>query len=188
MGTDRGGRGSAGAPRSAGRAPRPEPGTGTGVDDLDRAERELLADPGAGRDPQLGVWRAIQRARDALRRGDAPAGRAILEEFVAGDREGLHTYRPEFHAALRDCRLALGLDARNAGNQAEELRSDWLDALHEGEELLRAGRAAESVAAFNRSLNANPGEAGTAPAAEAARRGLAAAEALLRRRPSRGRC
>lgn len=52
---------------------------------------------------------------------------------------------------------------------------DWNDALRQGERLLKAGCAAESLAYFRRSLKDNPGEYGTARSLDAAREGLAVA-------------
>ena len=58
----------------------------------------------------------------------------------------------------------------------------WLEELEAGERLLREGKARESIVHFERSIRVNPGEAGTANAEEAAREGIRAAKALLRRR------
>lgn len=57
-----------------------------------------------------------------------------------------------------------------------------LMALNKGQQLLKAGKAQESIAYFNRSLMDNPDEYGTSTAESAAKKGIKAAKALLRRR------
>lgn len=67
-------------------------------------------------------------------------------------------------------------------SRADARKLDWIEALRQGEKLLQAGRAAESLAYFRRSQKDNPGEMGTAGALDPAREGLATALDRLGRR------
>jgi len=49
------------------------------------------------------------------------------------------------------------------------MQPDWVTALKKGQQLLKAARAGESIAHFERSLKASPGEYGTASGEEASR-------------------
>jgi tetratricopeptide (TPR) repeat protein len=126
--------------------------------------------------------KSMNKAKEFLNLGNADAALKSLETFMAGDFRGVHTTVPEFNALLFACQQALGIDTRNIENRIAEMRLDWLSALKKGEELLRKGQAEESIAYFTRSISMNPGEAGTASAEQAARDGITAAQALLKRR------
>lgn len=121
---------------------------------------------------------SLNRAKEYLNRGDAVSALSVLEKFARKDIRGVHTAHSEYYKLLKICRQTMGLDTRNADSQIEELKLDWVAALKKGEALLRSGRAEESIAYFKRSLNDNPGEAGTASAEDAARRGIKTAEAI----------
>ena len=150
-------------------SPRSRPGT---VEDRPEEAGEL----------HLDLERALILAKNHLNEGDARAALKVLESFAARDRRGLHTAESEYFKLLRICQEALGLDSRNAAAQVTELKLDWLSALKKGEELLKAGKARESIQYFRRSIQGNPGEAGTASAEEAARQGIKTAEKLMKRR------
>lgn len=156
-------------------------------EDLDQVERELLESPAAADDPNLALWRSIQQARDRLNQEDAAGALKVLESFISTDRVGRHTSCREFYETMRVCQEALGLDSRQAAADAVERRLDWHAALQKGEELLRAGRAEESIVYFERSLADNPLEAGTASGVEAARDGIKAAKATLKALERRNR-
>jgi len=132
--------------------------------------------------PYLELAQALDKAKEFLNQGNAGAALNVLEYFAAGDMRGIHTAYPEYYEILMVCQRSLGRDTRNTANQISELRMDWIAALSEGQRLLKAGKAKESIAYFTRSLAANPGEAGTATDKEAARQGLKSAEAALKRR------
>lgn len=68
-----------------------------------------------------------------------------------------------------------GGDDMSLHSWAAARKLDWSGALRQGEKLLKAGRAAESLAYFRRSLKINPGEYGTSNALDSAREGFAAA-------------
>lgn len=129
----------------------------------------------------LELGRCLARAKEHLNHGDAHAALAELEGFAADDFRGVHTAYPEFYEILLICQRALGQNSRNSASQIEEMRLDWMTALDKGRQLLRAGRAKESIAYFQRSLKTNPGEAGTAAAWEEAEQGIRSAKALLKR-------
>jgi tetratricopeptide (TPR) repeat protein len=131
--------------------------------------------------PYLELGACLNQAKTFLNRGNALSALNILETFVTNDFRGIHTAYPEFYEILRVCQMSLGRDTRNADSQIEEMQLDWMTALKKGEQLLKAGKAKESIAYFKRSLNANPGEYGTASGEEAAQRGIKAAKALLKR-------
>ena len=132
--------------------------------------------------PYLDLGRCLQQARAFLNQNDAESALEVLENFAADDYRGVHTAYPEFYEILRICQQSLGKDTRNADNQIEEMCLDWMTALNKGQQLLKAGKAQESIAYFNRSLQDNPGEYGTSSAVSAAEDGIKAAKALLRRR------
>ena len=132
-------------------------------------------------EPYLDFTQCLERAKTFLHQGDAESALNVLEAFAANDYRGIHTCYPEFYEILSICQRSLGKDARNAESQVEEMRLDWVTALRKGQQLLKAGRARESIGYFERSLQANPGEAGTASGWEAARLGIEAAKALLKR-------
>ncbi len=132
--------------------------------------------------PYLDFGRCLEEATGFLNQGDAKSALNILETFAGNDYRGIHTAYPEFYEILRACQQSLGLKTLRAESQIEEMQLDWMTALTKGQQLLKAGRAKESIAYFNRSLKANPGEAGTASAVEEARLGIKSAEALLKRR------
>ena len=134
--------------------------------------------------PYLDLGKCLQQARAFLNQNDAESALNTLENFAAEDFRGIHTAYPEFYEILRICQQSLGKDTRNADNQIEEMHLDWMAALNKGQQLLKAGKARESIAYFERSLNDNPGEYGTASAASAAEDGIKAAKALLRRQKS----
>jgi hypothetical protein len=62
------------------------------------------------------------------------------------------------------------------------MQLDWVTALKRGRELLRAGRAEDAIALFNRSIKANPGEYGTTSGIDDARQGIKDAKALMKKR------
>ena len=126
----------------------------------------------------IGPW--LNRAKERLNQGDAAGALKVLEDLVDRDVSGRHTSSALYYLLLEVCQTALDLDPRQARGQALETSLDWLSSLKKGQELLRVGRAEESIAYFRRSLRGNPGEAGTASAEDAARRGIEAAEALLK--------
>lgn len=132
--------------------------------------------------PYLDMGRSLQQARAFLNQNDAESALNVLESFAADDYRGVHTAYPEFYEILRVCQQSLGKDTRNADSQIEEMKLDWMTALNKGQQLLKAGKAQESIAYFNRSLMDNPGEYGTSSAVSAAEEGIKAAKVLLRRR------
>lgn len=131
--------------------------------------------------PYLDLGRCLDQAEHALQRGDAKSAMHALEAFAANDFRGIHTAYPEFYEILRACQESLGMRHRSADSQIEEMQLDWMTALTKGQQLLKAGKARESIAYFERSLKANPGEYGTAAGEEAARLGIKSAQVQLKR-------
>lgn len=145
------------------------------------AKQEQKSDKVRVSQPYLDLGRCLQQARAFLNQNDAESALNVLENFAADDYRGVHTAYPEFYEILRICQQSLGKDTRNTDSQIEEMRLDWMTALNKGQQLLKAGKAQESIAYFERSLKDNPGEYGTASAVSAAEDGIKAAKALLRR-------
>lgn len=131
--------------------------------------------------PYLDFGRSLQQARTFLNQNDAESALNALENFAADDYRCVHTAYPEFYETLRICQQSLGKDTRNADSHVEEMNLDWMTALNKGQQLLKAGKAQESIAYFSRSLMDNPGEYGTSSAVSAAEEGIKSAKALLRR-------
>lgn len=123
----------------------------------------------------------IARARKLLDTGDPKAAYAVLNRLVDHDRRGVCLCMQEFYETLLECERRLGLDTRNTMNQLKELKLDWIAALDKAEKLFEARKYSESIAYFQRSINSNPGEAGTQSMLDAANRGLARALKALGR-------
>ncbi len=125
--------------------------------------------------PCAAVGRAIAKARQLLLSGDSRKALAVLEKLQQADIRGIHQGYPEYFQTLILCRKKMGIDTRNAENRLAELEMDWQRALERGWKLLAEGKADQSLAFFQRSLNANPCEAGTAGGENEAWRGMAEA-------------
>lgn len=139
--------------------------------------------PPAGADtPYPDLVRSLDAAKEHLNQGDAAAALKVLDRVAFKDIRGVHTTHPDYLRFVKICRQSLGMDTRNIDSQLAETALDWVSALKKGEEALRRGDAEESIVWFRRSIMGNPGEAGTASGEDAARRGIRAAEALLKRR------
>jgi tetratricopeptide (TPR) repeat protein len=127
------------------------------------------------------IDRSIARARQRLGTGDPKAALQILEDLAGRDPRGVYMALPDYYEILIACKKNLGLDCRNEESMVAELGMDWMKAHELARRLLGAKRYKESLIHFQRSISANPCEAGTTSGLYEAYRGMAAALKALGR-------
>lgn len=108
-----------------------------------------------------------------------------LERLAVEDPRGVYASYTEYWSTLAAVHRELGNteETEHALQQEREVEisTDWLTPLKEAEKLLAQRRYRESLELFERSIRANPGEAGTASALQAAEDGRRKALEMLKR-------
>lgn len=124
-------------------------------------------------------------AQALLSAGKASFAFDALERLVVDDPRGVYASYPEYWSTLAAVHRELGNtgEAERALQQGQEvvISTDWLTPLEQAEKLLAQRRYRESIELFERSIRANPGEAGTASALQAAEEGRRKALERLKR-------